>query len=147
MIRIGLTISYIAHISWFRTSYIPEYSSASAYLVPSTQVVVDLSLNAYANARAHHDQKKKHALKQSKTLEANVKAFKAAEKRTATALTQACLIYCILLLSVTIAQCSKELNGRDAFTPLTVFLFMLRSCSVSFYTQVREVILYKELHY
>ena len=53
------------------------------------QVEVDLSLNAYANARWHHDQKKKHALKQNKTLEANVKAFKAAEKRTATALTQA----------------------------------------------------------
>ena len=51
---------------------------------------MDLALNAYANARWHHELKKKHALKQSKTLEANVKAFKAAEKRTAVQLTQAC---------------------------------------------------------
>lgn len=52
------------------------------------QVEVDLGLNAYANARWHHELKRKHALKQSKTLEANVKAFKAAEKRTAVQLTQ-----------------------------------------------------------
>ena len=50
---------------------------------------VELGLNAYANARWHHELKRKHALKQSKTLDANVKAFKAAEKRTAVALTQA----------------------------------------------------------
>lgn len=43
---------------------------------------MDLELNAYANARAHFESRKKHMHKQQKTVDANVKALKAAEKRT-----------------------------------------------------------------
>ena len=50
---------------------------------------MDLALNAHANARWHHDVRKKHLGKLQKTLDANAKAFKAAEKRTNTQLVQA----------------------------------------------------------
>ena len=50
------------------------------------QVEVDLALNAHANARWHHELRKKHLGKLRKTLDANAKAFKAAEKRTNTQL-------------------------------------------------------------
>ena len=52
------------------------------------QVEVDLALNAHANARWHHELRKKHLTKLQKTVDANVKAFKAAEKRTNTQLIQ-----------------------------------------------------------
>lgn len=47
------------------------------------QVIVDLSLNAYGNARAHFDSRKRHSAKQVKTLAANEQALKAAEKKAA----------------------------------------------------------------
>lgn len=49
---------------------------------------VDLDLNAYGNARLHFDTRKQRAVKQQKTLEANEKALKAAEKKAAHQLTQ-----------------------------------------------------------
>ena len=52
------------------------------------QVEVDLALNAHANARWHHELRKKHLGKLQKTVDANAKAFKAAEKRTNTQLVQ-----------------------------------------------------------
>jgi hypothetical protein len=51
-------------------------------------VDVDLALNAHANARWHHELRKKHLGKLRKTLDANAKAFKAAERRTNTQLVQ-----------------------------------------------------------
>ena len=49
---------------------------------------VNLALNAHANARWHHELRKKHLGKLQKTVDANAKAFKAAEKRTNTQLVQ-----------------------------------------------------------
>ena len=52
------------------------------------QVEVDLALNAHANARWHHELRKKHLGKLQKTVDANAVAFKAAEKRTSKSLVQ-----------------------------------------------------------
>ena len=52
------------------------------------QVTVDLSLAAAANARRHFEKRKKHALKEQKTYEANASAVKAAEAKV-----QVCLQY------------------------------------------------------
>jgi predicted ribosome quality control (RQC) complex YloA/Tae2 family protein len=46
-------------------------------------VPVDLSLSAYANARAHHEARKRQLAKRDKTLEANAAALKAAAKKAA----------------------------------------------------------------
>jgi hypothetical protein len=51
-------------------------------------VEVDLALSAHANARHWFDQKKRHAIKQEKTVAAHDKAFKAAEKKTQQQLAQ-----------------------------------------------------------
>lgn len=53
------------------------------------QVEVDLDLNAYANARRHFEQRRAHATKQAKTVAANEKALKAAEKKAEKQLSQA----------------------------------------------------------
>lgn len=50
---------------------------------------MDLDLNAYANARAHFGQRRAHALKQAKTVAANERALKAAEKKAEKQLSQA----------------------------------------------------------
>jgi len=47
----------------------------------TVKVTVDLSLSAAANARMHFQRRKKHALKEQKTQEANETAMKAAEKK------------------------------------------------------------------
>ncbi|GFH24700.1 NFACT-R_1 domain-containing protein [Haematococcus lacustris] len=52
-------------------------------------VTVDLSLSAFANAALHHQTRKKHDVKQAKTLAANEAALKAAERKVETALQQA----------------------------------------------------------
>eukprot|EP00897_Mesotaenium_endlicherianum_P003139 jgi/Mesen1/2853/ME000174S02111 len=57
--------------------------------LPMEKVEVDLALSAYANARAWFDQKKRHAVKQEKTVAAHEKALKAAEKKTQQQLAQA----------------------------------------------------------
>ena len=49
---------------------------------------VDLDLNAYANARVHFEQRRAHATKQAKTVAANEKALKAAEKKAEKQLAQ-----------------------------------------------------------
>ncbi len=49
---------------------------------------MDLALSAHANARHWFDQKKRHAIKQEKTVAAHDKAFKAAEKKTQQQLAQ-----------------------------------------------------------
>ncbi|CAK9218060.1 unnamed protein product [Sphagnum troendelagicum] len=56
---------------------------------PVSKVEVDLALSAHANARHWFDQKKRHAIKQEKTVAAHDKAFKAAEKKTQQQLAQA----------------------------------------------------------
>ncbi|EFN57403.1 hypothetical protein CHLNCDRAFT_57209 [Chlorella variabilis] len=53
---------------------------------PATKVEVDLGLSAHANARTYYDSRRKHqargaGVKQQKTLDANQKALKAAEKK------------------------------------------------------------------
>lgn len=45
-------------------------------------VDIDLDLTAFANARKYYDQKRHAAKKQQKTIDAQVKAFKSAEKKT-----------------------------------------------------------------
>lgn len=50
---------------------------------------VDLSLSAHANARVYYDSRRKHQTKQAKTLGANTKALKAAEKKAQQQLSQA----------------------------------------------------------
>lgn len=52
------------------------------------QVEMDLDLNAYANARAHYENRKAKAAKQQKTVEQNAKALLAAEKTAQLKLTQ-----------------------------------------------------------
>ena len=54
------------------------------------QVEIDLDLNAYANARAHFENRKAKAAKQQKTVEQNAKALLAAEKTAQQKLTQVC---------------------------------------------------------
>jgi hypothetical protein len=54
-------------------------------------VEVDLALNAYANARAHYEARKRHQVKQQKTLDAHARALKAAEKKTTQQLSQVSL--------------------------------------------------------
>ena len=61
--------------------------------LPSTnrkhvQVELDLDLNAYANACAHYENRKQHIVKQQKTVDANEKALKAAEKKAQQQLSQ-----------------------------------------------------------
>ncbi|GAX80591.1 hypothetical protein CEUSTIGMA_g8028.t1 [Chlamydomonas eustigma] len=48
---------------------------------PASKVQVDLSLSAYSNVSVHYDSRKKHVVKQVKTLAANEAALKAAEKK------------------------------------------------------------------
>ena len=50
---------------------------------PFPQVEVDLGMNAWANARARHEARKKFASKQRRTVAGNAKAIAAAEKRSA----------------------------------------------------------------
>lgn len=57
--------------------------SEEAQTRAATKVPVDLSLSAYANARAHHEARKKQLAKRDKTLAANEAALKAAEKKAA----------------------------------------------------------------
>ena len=49
---------------------------------------VDLDLNAFANARALFEQRRVHATKQAKTVAANERALKAAEKKAEKQLSQ-----------------------------------------------------------
>lgn len=63
-----------------------ELLNTPAFLI-TTQV--DLGLSAYSNAAAHHDLRKRQAVKQAKTLAANEAALKAAEKKTAAQLQKA----------------------------------------------------------
>ena len=49
---------------------------------------LDLDFNAYANARAHYEKRKQHIVKQQKTVDANEKALKAAEKKAQQQLSQ-----------------------------------------------------------
>ncbi|KIY94935.1 hypothetical protein MNEG_13027 [Monoraphidium neglectum] len=60
-----------------------EDDSEEAQTRPATKVPVDLSLSAYANARQHHESRKRQLQKRDKTLAANEAAFKAAEKKAA----------------------------------------------------------------
>ena len=52
------------------------------------QVELDLDFNAYSNARAHYEKRKQHMVKQQKTVDANEKALKAAEKKAQQQLSQ-----------------------------------------------------------
>lgn len=52
------------------------------------QVELDLDFNAYANARIHYEKRKQHIVKQQKTVDANEKALKAAEKKAQQQLSQ-----------------------------------------------------------
>ena len=61
-------------------------SALDVPLIP--QVELDLDLNAYANAQTHHDKRKQHIVKQQKTVDANEKALKAAEKKAQQQLSQ-----------------------------------------------------------
>ena len=54
----------------------------------ATQVTVDLSLTAHSNATQHYLTRKKHVVKQQKTLAANEQALKAAEKKAQAQLLQ-----------------------------------------------------------
>ncbi len=81
---------------------------------------VDLALNAHANARWHHELRKKHLGKLQKTVDANAKAFKAAEKRTNTQLVQVpCLFSC------------AHIHHRDLLLNVLNALRCLRTASVS----------------
>ncbi len=52
------------------------------------KVELDLDFNAYANARIHYEKRKQHIVKQQKTVDANEKALKAAEKKAQQQLSQ-----------------------------------------------------------
>ena len=88
------------------------------------QVEVDIDLSAHANARRWFEQKKKHAVKQDKTMAAHEKAFKAAEKKTQQQLAQVhsskvlpgvhtghCIPMPTLLLSLWISQSISASTG------------------------------------
>lgn len=63
--------------------------------LPVDKVEVDLSLSAYANARRWFDAKKRHAVKEEKTVAAHASALKAAEKKTLRQLSQAKVVAAI----------------------------------------------------
>ena len=63
----------------------PDRNQHATYAL---QVELDLDFNAYANARAHYEKRKQHMVKQQKTVDANEKALKAAEKRAQQQLSQ-----------------------------------------------------------
>ncbi|KAL4425918.1 hypothetical protein ABPG75_009934 [Micractinium tetrahymenae] len=65
-----------------------EEGDEEAATRPATKVEVDLGLSAHANARAYYDSRRKHQTKQQKTLDANQKALKAAEKKAQAQLKQ-----------------------------------------------------------
>ena len=54
------------------------------------QVEVDLDMNAYANARAWHGDRKARTVKQQKTIEANKKALAVADKKVQIQLSKVC---------------------------------------------------------
>ncbi|KAL3145238.1 hypothetical protein ABBQ32_000984 [Trebouxia sp. C0010 RCD-2024] len=65
-----------------------EEADDEAMTRPATKVELDLDFNAYANARAHYEKRKQHMVKQQKTVDANEKALKAAEKKASQQLSQ-----------------------------------------------------------
>ncbi|KAI7842328.1 hypothetical protein COHA_003968 [Chlorella ohadii] len=65
-----------------------EEGDEEAATRPATKVEIDLSLSAHANARQYYDSRKKHQVKQQRTLDANQKALKAAEKKAQAQLKQ-----------------------------------------------------------
>ncbi|PSC75362.1 nuclear export mediator factor Nemf-like isoform X1 [Micractinium conductrix] len=65
-----------------------EEGDEEAATRPATKVEVDLGLSAHANARSYYDSRRKHQTKQQKTLDANQRALKAAEKKAQQALKQ-----------------------------------------------------------
>ncbi|KAK9805687.1 hypothetical protein WJX72_012021 [[Myrmecia] bisecta] len=65
-----------------------EEGDDDALTRPATKVEVDLEFNAYANARMHYENRKQRVVKQQKTIDANQKALKAAEKRALLQLSQ-----------------------------------------------------------
>lgn len=77
------------------------------FLAAIHQVEVDIDLSAHANARHWFEQKKKHAVKQEKTVAAHEKAFKAAEKKTQQQLAQVQACLC----------CSHHLVGKWGNVP------------------------------
>ena len=60
------------------------------HLICAPQVEVDLDLNAHANARTLHADRKARSVKQAKTLAANTRALKVAEKKAQAQLSQVC---------------------------------------------------------
>ncbi|KAL0022374.1 hypothetical protein WJX77_005710 [Trebouxia sp. C0004] len=65
-----------------------EDADDEAMTRPATKVELDLDFNAYANARIHYEKRKQHMVKQQKTVDANEKALKAAEKKAQQQLSQ-----------------------------------------------------------
>ncbi|KAL0030916.1 hypothetical protein WJX79_000862 [Trebouxia sp. C0005] len=65
-----------------------EVADDEAMTRPATKVELDLDFNAYANARIHYEKRKQHIVKQQKTVDANEKALKAAEKKAQQQLSQ-----------------------------------------------------------
>ncbi|KAL0046515.1 hypothetical protein WJX82_002614 [Trebouxia sp. C0006] len=65
-----------------------EDADDEAMTRPATKVELDLDFNAYANARIHYEKRKQHIVKQQKTVDANEKALKAAEKKAQQQLSQ-----------------------------------------------------------
>ena len=64
------------------------------------QVEVDLDMNAHANARAWHGDRKARTVKQQKTIEANTKALAVADKKVQIQLSKVMLSapsYCRIL--------------------------------------------------
>ena len=84
------------------------------------QVEVDIGLSAHANARRWFEQKKKHAVKQDKTVAAHQKAFKAAEKKTLQQLAQVKFwVISIMLLMYWLPDLVKVLGWFTGNTEIT----------------------------
>ena len=80
-----------------------------------TQVEVDLDMNAHANARAWHGDRKARTVKQHKTIEANKKALAVADKKVQIQLSK--VHRCRDPLDSVWAHASKQRNPRLYSTP------------------------------
>lgn len=81
----------------------------------NVQVEVDITMDAFKNAAAHYDSRRKHLTKHEKTVAAAEKVVKAAEKRTQQQLTKVGVHgvhaqHCTDQLTITRTHCLHELR-------------------------------------
>ena len=94
------------------------------------QVEVDLDMNAHANARAWHGDRKARTVKQQKTIEANKKALAVADKKVQIQLSKVHRHSEPFLQDPSAAQVQASTQGRTHATKLEHLLQGYRLASV-----------------